>query len=73
MKKTIINTKNAPAPIGPYNQAIKIENMLLSLSSDEREDLKIDGKIIVTCEFCKGEQTYDERRLEKLISTKHDG
>ena len=51
----------------------KIENMLLSLSSDEREDLKIDGRIIVTCEFCKGEQTYDERRLEKLISTKHDG
>ena len=28
MKKTIINTKNAPAPIGPYNQAIKIDNML---------------------------------------------
>jgi len=28
MKKIIINTKNAPAPIGPYNQAIKIGNML---------------------------------------------
>ena len=28
MKKKIINTKNAPAPIGPYNQAIKIKNML---------------------------------------------
>ena len=28
MKKRIINTKNAPAPIGPYNQAIKIDNML---------------------------------------------
>tara|TARA_B110000116_G_scaffold152091_1_gene131506 strand:+ start:35 stop:418 length:384 start_codon:yes stop_codon:yes gene_type:complete len=28
MKKKIINTKNAPAPIGPYNQAIKIDNML---------------------------------------------
>ena len=28
MKKTIINTKNAPAPIGPYNQAIKVDNML---------------------------------------------
>ena len=26
--KKIINTKNAPAPIGPYNQAIKIDNML---------------------------------------------
>ena len=28
MKKKIINTKNAPTPIGPYNQAIKIKNML---------------------------------------------
>tara|TARA_R110001592_G_scaffold339687_3_gene627566 strand:+ start:1072 stop:1449 length:378 start_codon:yes stop_codon:yes gene_type:complete len=26
--KIIINTPNAPAPIGPYNQAIKIENTL---------------------------------------------
>ena len=26
--KKIINTKNAPAPIGPYNQAVKINNIL---------------------------------------------
>jgi len=26
--KKIINTKNAPTPIGPYNQAIKIGNIL---------------------------------------------
>ncbi len=26
--KKIINTKNAPAPIGPYNQAIKTDNIL---------------------------------------------
>lgn len=26
MKKQIINTSNAPAPIGPYNQAIKVDN-----------------------------------------------
>ena len=26
MKKQVINTNNAPAPIGPYNQAIKISN-----------------------------------------------
>ena len=28
MKKKIINTNNAPSPIGPYNQAVKINNML---------------------------------------------
>lgn len=26
--KTIIITKNAPAPIGPYNQAVKVNNLL---------------------------------------------
>ena len=28
MKKVIITTLNAPAPIGPYNQAIKVGNTL---------------------------------------------
>ena len=28
MNKQIINTKNAPAPIGPYNQAVKAGNLL---------------------------------------------
>jgi 2-iminobutanoate/2-iminopropanoate deaminase len=28
MEKTTISTKNAPAPIGPYNQAILINDML---------------------------------------------
>ncbi|MFN2456786.1 MAG: RidA family protein [Chitinophagaceae bacterium] len=28
MEKTIINTKNAPAPIGPYSQALLADNTL---------------------------------------------
>lgn len=28
MSKKIINTKNAPAPIGPYNQAVRAGNLL---------------------------------------------
>ncbi len=28
MSKIIINTTNAPAPIGPYNQAVKAGNMI---------------------------------------------
>ena len=28
MEKKVINTNNAPAPIGPYNQAIQFGNML---------------------------------------------
>ncbi len=26
--KTIVNTKNAPSPVGPYNQAVIVNNML---------------------------------------------
>ncbi len=28
--KTIINTDKAPAPIGPYNQAVKVGNMIFT-------------------------------------------
>lgn len=28
MEKTIINTESAPAPIGPYSQAVKVNGML---------------------------------------------
>jgi 2-iminobutanoate/2-iminopropanoate deaminase len=28
MEKKIINTANAPAPIGPYNQAVQVGNLL---------------------------------------------
>lgn len=28
MEKNIITTNNAPAPIGPYNQAVQVDNML---------------------------------------------
>ncbi|MFZ4058398.1 MAG: RidA family protein [Ferruginibacter sp.] len=28
MSKQIINTSNAPAPIGPYNQSVKVGNIL---------------------------------------------
>lgn len=30
MKKTIISTKNAPAAVGPYSQAVKVGNLLFA-------------------------------------------
>lgn len=30
MKNEVINTKNAPAAIGPYSQAIKVQNLLFT-------------------------------------------
>ena len=41
MKKEVILTDSAPSPIGPYNQAIKI-NSLLYLSGQIRLTIKMD-------------------------------
>ncbi|AWO01695.1 reactive intermediate/imine deaminase [Chitinophaga alhagiae] len=45
MEKQIINTTNAPAPIGPYNQAVKAGSMLF-----------ISGQIALNAETGKLEQ-----------------
>jgi 2-iminobutanoate/2-iminopropanoate deaminase len=47
MEKQIINTKQAPAPIGPYNQAVKAGNMLfisgqIALHPDTNQLMKED-------------------------------
>lgn len=47
MEKQIINTKEAPAPIGPYNQAVKAGNMLfisgqIALHPDTNQLVKDD-------------------------------
>jgi 2-iminobutanoate/2-iminopropanoate deaminase len=49
MEKQIVNTKNAPAPIGPYNQAIRSGNLLfvsgqIALSPDTNQLVMDDIK-----------------------------
>jgi 2-iminobutanoate/2-iminopropanoate deaminase len=48
MEKTIINTPNAPAPIGPYNQAVKYGNMLFisgQVAIDPQNGNLIEGDV----------------------------
>ena len=45
MKKKIINTNNAPAPIGPYNQAVKINNILF-ISGQIAMDPSHDNQLV---------------------------
>ena len=54
--KKIINTKNAPAPIGPYNQAVLKGNMLFTsgqIAIDPKtgtlntENIKIETKVVM--------------------------
>lgn len=46
--KSIIYTKNAPSPIGPYSQAVKAGNMLFisgQIAIDPKTDQLIEGSI----------------------------
>ena len=38
-------------------------NLATKLSPEEREEMTIDGKIIVTCQFCNAEQHFDPAAL----------
>lgn len=51
--KTIIRTENAPAPIGPYNQAVAVQGQLLFTAGQIALDPK-SGQIVGTT---VGEQT----------------
>ena len=63
MKKEIILTNNAPSPIGPYNQAIKINNVLY-----------LSGQIPLTLKMeliqnnLKAEVTQVMKNLEAILN-----
>ena len=48
----------------------KVERLLRSLDIHERNDMKVDGVITVTCEFCKTERIYDDKALAKIDESK---
>jgi len=46
--------------------ADRVERVLRSLSEDELADLREEGDVVVTCEFCKTIYRYDDARLDAL-------
>ncbi|MEQ8585387.1 MAG: Hsp33 family molecular chaperone HslO [Thalassobaculaceae bacterium] len=44
----------------------RVERVLMSLSREDLDDMKIDGAVIVNCEFCKREWRYDDAALDAL-------
>lgn len=61
MKKEIINTQYAPAPIGPYNQAVKTGNLVF-ISGQIPLDT-VTGNIVTT-----GIQDETEKVMENLAA-----
>lgn len=54
MEKKIIRTENAPAPIGPYNQAVQIGNMLFvsgQIALDPKDGTLFVGDIATETEI----------------------
>lgn len=50
----------------------KVQNVILSLSDEDREYLKKDGKISVRCEFCSTEFLFDPKKFERKLKASDD-
>ncbi len=48
--------------------ASRVETMLRSFPRSEIETLRIDDKVVVTCEFCGTDYTYDDDDLDRLYN-----
>lgn len=45
----------------------RVETVLRALTPDEIADMKVDGKITATCEFCSASYDFDEEALDALV------
>ena len=46
----------------------RIENILRSLPRDEVMDMKVDGEVVMTCQFCNVDFRFDETTLEAIYA-----
>jgi molecular chaperone Hsp33 len=44
----------------------RVETVLRSLPRDEIESLKVDGEVVVTCEFCSRSYNFADADLEQI-------
>ncbi len=46
----------------------RVENMLKALPRAELAEMKVDGRVVVTCEFCGSIHAFDDARLDALFA-----
>ncbi|MBI4184651.1 MAG: Hsp33 family molecular chaperone HslO [Proteobacteria bacterium] len=58
-----------PDPVKPQCRCTRerVLSMLRSFSSSEIEDMRVDGRIVVTCEFCGSVLAFDVEDLDRLL------
>lgn len=44
--------------------AERLQNVLLMLSPEDKQDIVVDGQIVMTCEFCNKDFCFDPEKLE---------
>lgn len=45
----------------------RIERVLAAMPRDDIEDMKIDGEIVVTCQFCSAQYRFDDAALAGIV------
>jgi len=50
----------------------RVETVLRAFPRDEIEDLKVDGTLVVTCEFCNTKHVFDEAGVAALYEQPHN-
>lgn len=46
----------------------RVERVLRGIGREELETLKVDGEVVVTCEFCKTTRRYDDAALDRVLA-----
>ena len=57
-----------PLTTGCRCSRARIERILRSLPRDEVVEMKVDGEVIMTCQFCNVEYRFDEAALERVYA-----
>jgi molecular chaperone Hsp33 len=51
----------------------RVATVLRAFPRDEIEELKVDGALVVTCEFCNTQHVFDDSDVEALYRSRTDG
>jgi molecular chaperone Hsp33 len=47
----------------------RVETVLRMLPGDDIADMKVDGRVVVTCQFCSASYDFDDAELERLAAS----
>ncbi len=45
----------------------KVENILMMMTERDRRDMSVDGRIVMTCEFCNHDFVFDPKQIDRKI------